>query len=181
MGDAVGVLSDPQNNEWDAYNAYLKIRASWLNLNSEDRSDRVLARLGAMLRLFTPEEGVVLRKAMLELDTKLRDRIASQLDSKPQDSSSRTPTYMPAVLVNLSNNLQLGASKEERLSKAVIIGLPFITRVLEKHKELVANGEIDPNIPLNFNKMAGVAKTSPYLLSNEFTIDEEGCVHLRSE
>lgn len=181
MGDSVGVLSDPQNNEWDAYNAYLKIRASWLNLNSEDRSDRVLARLGAMLRLFTPEEGVVLRKALLELDTKLRDRITAQLDAKLQDPPSRTPTYMPAVLVNLSNNPQLGASKEESLSKAVTIGLPFITRVLEKHKELVAYGEIDPNIPLNFNKMAGVAKTSPYSLTNEFTIDKDGCVHLISE
>ena len=131
-----------------------------------------------MLRLFTPEEGVVLKKAMLELDTNTRDRVAAQLDVQQQDQQSRTPTYMPALLVNLSNNPQLGGSKEERLFKAMTVGLPFIARVLEKHKELLANGEMDPNIPLNFNEMAGVAKRSPQLLSKEFYIDKEGSVHL---
>ncbi|HSX03233.1 MAG TPA: hypothetical protein VLG76_00725 [Rhabdochlamydiaceae bacterium] len=178
MSDAVKVLSNPDKTEWDAYNAYLEVRAAWLGLSAEDRSDRVLARIGAMLRLFTVQEGVVLKKAMLELDSNVQSRIAAQLDVQEQDQPGRTPTYMPAVLVNLSNNPQLGGSKEERLSKAIIAGLPFITRVLEKHKELLANGEIDPNIPLNFNNMAGVAKTSPQLLSQEFRIDKEGIVHL---
>lgn len=86
---------------------------------------------------------------------------------------------MPAVLVNLLNNSQLGESKEERLSKAITLGLPFITRVLEKHKKMLANHEIDPNIPLNFNKMAGVAKALPHSLSKEFHIDKEGNVHLK--
>jgi hypothetical protein len=84
---------------------------------------------------------------------------------------------MPAVLVNLSNNPSLGGSKEERLSKAISIGLPFITRVLEQHKELLANSAIDPNIPLNFNQMAAIDKTSPNLLSKEFYIDKEGSIH----
>lgn len=181
MADAVRVLSNAHQSKWDAYNAYLGIRASWLGLSSEDHSDRVLARIGAMLRLFTPEEGAVLRKAMLELSPTIRDRIAAQLDVQQQDQPGRTPTYMPAVLVNLSNNPQLGASKEERLSKAVTIGLPFIARVLERHKELLVTKEIDPNTPLNFNKMAGVAKTSPDLLCKEFYIDKEGGVHLKSE
>ncbi|HEX2580322.1 MAG TPA: hypothetical protein VHK67_07990 [Rhabdochlamydiaceae bacterium] len=179
MGDAVRVLSNTHKTEWDAYNAYLEVRASWLGLKPEDRSDRVLSRIGAMLRLFTEEEGATLKKAMLELDPDVRARIAAQLDVQKQDQPSRTPTYMPAVLVNLSNNSQLGESKEERLSKAITIGLPFITRVLEKHKEMSANHEIDPNIPLNFNKMAGVAKTSPQLLSKGFYIDKEGNVHLK--
>lgn len=181
MGDAVRVLSNPHKNELDAYNAYLNVRASWLGLDSENSSDRVLTRIGAMLRLVTLEDGTVLRKSMLELDTSMRDRIAAQLDIQQKDQPSRTPTYMPAVLVNLSNNSQLGRTKEERLSKAITIGLPFIARVLEAHKELMAKGKIDPNIPLNFNKIAGVAKASPSLLTKEFYIDEEGYVYLISD
>jgi len=47
-----------------AYNAYLTIRAGWLGLNPEDRTERALTRMGAMLRLFTPGEGAVLKLAV---------------------------------------------------------------------------------------------------------------------
>lgn len=180
MGEAVRVLSNPYKNELDAYNSYLSVRASWLGLDPNNSSDRVLSRIGAMLRLFTVEEGAVLRKAIHELDPSIRS-LAAQLDVHSQDQPSRTPTYMPTVLVNLSNNPELGKTKEERLSKAITMGLPFIARVLERHKELLLKNEIDSNIPLNFNKIAGIAKTSPASLSGEFYIDQDGSVHLASE
>jgi hypothetical protein len=175
-GEAMRVLSNPIKTEWDAYNTYLGIRASWLGLNAEDNTDRVLARLGAMLRLFTLEEGVVLKEAMGRFDDAMRSKIIAKFDVQQIDQFSRTPTYVPATLVNLSNQRQLGDSKEERLFQAIIIGLPFITRVLERYKELMDNGEIDPNIPLNFNAVAGIAKSSPSSLNNDFSIDEEGNV-----
>ena len=58
MNDLVRMLSDPQKTSADAYNAYLTTRPSWLGLDLINGIDRVLARVGAMLRLFTPEEGV---------------------------------------------------------------------------------------------------------------------------
>ena len=178
MGDAVRVLSHPEKTENDAYKAYLQIRASWLGLDPALSSDRVLARIGAMLRLFTLEEGIVLRKAMNRIEPDMRRRISAQLDVQ-QKEPIRTPTYIPALLVNLSNNFQLGDTREERLHKAITIGLSFITRVLEKHDEMLANGEIDSNIPLNFNEMAGVAKKSPHHLINaDFSIDKEGMIQL---
>lgn len=179
-GEAMRVLSNPNKTEWDAYNTYLGIRASWLGLDVEDRTDRVLARLGAMLRLFTPEEGVVLRVAMRHFDDTMRSRIIAQFDVQKIDPFRRTPTYVPATLVNLSNQQQLGDSKEGRLFQAIIIGLPFITRVLERHQKLLDNGAIDPNIPLNFNAVAGIAKSSPSSLDNDFTIDEEGNVRCKT-
>lgn len=181
MGEAVRVLSNPYKNELDAYNSYLSVRAYWLGLDPNDSSDRVLSRIGAMLRLFTTEEGVVLRKAIYELDPSIRSRVAAQLDVHSQDQLSRTPTYMPAVLVNLSNNPELGKTKEERLSKAITIGLPFIARVLEQHKEMLLKNKIDSNIPLNFNRIAGIAKTSPASLDGEFYIEQDGSVHLASK
>jgi hypothetical protein len=107
-----------------------------------------------------------------------RNRIIAQLDIQKERQLSRTPTYMPAVLVNLLNNPQLGSSKEERLSRTIALGLPFICRVLETHKNQLSNHQADPRIPLNFNKMAGVAKTTPDSLAQECRIDAEGNVHL---
>lgn len=181
MKEAVKVLADPKKTQVDAYNAYLTVRANWLGLNPDESSDRVLARIGAMLRLFTPEEGVVLKESMNGLDPILSDKIARQLDVQREDLPSRTPTYMPAVLVNLLNNPELGNTKEDRLTKAVQLGLPFIARVLEKHKEMLIGHEIDANIPLNFNKMAGFAKTDPKLLNEGFYIDRNGLIHSTSE
>ncbi len=170
------ILSNSKKTEVDAYNAYLKIRADWLGLNDQDRIDRALTRMGAMLRLFTPEDGMLLKKAILELDSELQIKILKQLDTKEGKDLERTPTYMPAVLVNLSNNFQLGITREERISKAVILGLPFLAKVLEKHKHALFENKTNSKNPLNFNKAAGIAKERPYALLNEFTIDQEGNV-----
>lgn len=174
---ACQVLSDSQKTEEDAYNFYLKIRADWLGLNDQDRIDRALTRMGAMLRLFTPEDGKLLKKAFLELDLEQQTKIYMQLDIKKGEELQRTPTYMPALLVNLSNNPELGKTREERISRAVMLGLPFLAKVLEKHKQSILENKADPQIPLNFNKAAGVAKERPYaLLNNKFNIDQEGNV-----
>src|SRR3990167_3337447 len=170
------VLTNPHKTEIDAYNAYLIIRANWLGLNADDRTDRALTRMGAMLRLFTPEEGAILKQAVSKLPSEVRVQIIEQLDIRKGEELERTPTYMPAVLVNLANNLALGSSKEERISQAVILGLPFIARVLETHKQHLASLKADSAIPLNFNKAAGVAKTNPSALSGKYTIDAEGNV-----
>ncbi len=179
MADAVCILRDPNKDEWDAYNAYLGKRAAWLELSSNDRADRVLVRIGAMLRLFSPSEGAALKKGMLQLDDGMKQKVISQLDVQKNDKEGRTPTYIPAVLVNLFNNLQLGDSREERLVNTLNLGLPFISRVLEEQMVRLRKNEADPNIPLNFNKIAGYAKTAPDSLKKDFTIDKEGNVSLK--
>jgi hypothetical protein len=176
VAEACTVLTDPQKTENDAYNSYVRIRAAWLGLNAQDRTDRALTRVGAMLRLFTPEEGRILQQSMLKLNPEQQAKIIEQLDAKEGQDFARTPTYMPAVLVNLSNNPHLGTSREERISQTVILGLPFLSRVLEKHKQAIAEHRANPNIPLNFNKAAGVAKVTPDMLLNDFFIDSEGNV-----
>jgi hypothetical protein len=87
---------------------------------------------------------------------------------------------LAVVLVNLSNNPQLGATKEERISQAVTLGLPFLAKVLQQHRQSLAQGKANPGIPLNFNKAAGVAKTSPDDLQKEVTIDSEGNIGIKS-
>jgi hypothetical protein len=178
MAASCCVLSDSTKTEADAYEAYLAQRAAWLGLNAAQPDDRVLARIGAMLRLFTPEEGAQLKEAMQQISEQDRMRIAVQFN--PAQQTGRTPTYMPTVLVNLFNNQTLGAAPQERLSKAVVYGLPFLAKVLEKQKQRLEQGQANPDVPLNFNTIAGVAKTAPrQLAEKDFTIDAEGMVALK--
>lgn len=179
MSQSCQVLSDPAKTEADAYDHYVAVRASWLGLNPSDRDDRVLTRIAAMLRLFTPQEGASLKSAMQQLSLEDRERIVAQLDVRLGEEIGRTPTYMPAVLVNLYNNKDLGVSPSERLSQAVIRGLPFIAKVLQQHKEQLLQRQANPEIPLNFNKIAGIAKSAPAELQQKpFAIDAEGNVSL---
>ncbi len=173
-GAAVHVLADPDKTAEDAYRAYVSRRASWLGLNPENRLERVLTRVGAMLRLFTLEEGEVLRQAINELAETEREKVISALEIQKNDPMVRTPTYMPAVLVNLFNNPRLGESKAERLKQVVIIGLPLLSKILDQHRKALIHEQADPYIPLNFNRIAGVAKTNPKFFQRPFWIDKEG-------
>jgi hypothetical protein len=180
MASACRTLSDPNKTETDAYDAYLSVRASWLGLNPSDRDDRVLTRIAAMLRLFTPEEGAALKNGISQLSSQDRERIVLQFDAALGEEIGCTPTYMPDVLVNLYSNQDLGATSMERLSQAVIYGLPFIARVLEQHQQQILQHQADPKTPLNFNQAAAVAKTTPQLLErNEFQIHPDGTVTLQ--
>jgi hypothetical protein len=172
MKTAVAVLSDPEKSEQNAYDAYLATRASWLGLGSSSRIDRVLARIGAMTRLLTPEEGAWIQQAIHQLSPADQQMIVEQFDVQKQDALARTPTYIPALLINLMNNVNLAASREERLKKAITLGLPMVAKVLQKQSLQMANSDI----PLNFNKAAGLAKNDPSALVGEFMVEPDGIV-----
>ena len=173
-------LKDPNRSEKDAYNIYLQKRAAWMGLDINQPEEKILARIGAMLRLFTKEEGSILKNAMEQISANDKKRVLKQLDVLSETNISRTPTYIPALLVNLSNNQELGATREERLEKAITLGLPFVAKVLEKHQRMIAENKADPKNPLNFNKAAGVAKKAPHDLSKGFKIDPEGHVLVKN-
>ncbi len=179
VANACRILSDPTKTELDAYQAYLSFRASGLGLNPSDQNDRVLTRIAAMLRLFTPEEGTILKNSILQLNPQDQQRILSQFDISFAEELGRTPTDMPAVLANLSNNTKSGSIATENLRKAVTYGLPFIAKVLQQQQQQILQHLADPQIPLNFNTIAGVAKNSPRLLkTNRFQITSDGTVTL---
>lgn len=179
--EACQVLANPDKCEEDAYMAYLGQVANWLGLDIENNEDRILARVGAMLRLRRPEEGHFLKVAMQSIPNKVQLKIIDQLDVENGVEFKKTPTYIPAVLINLVNNAQLGSSKNERLTQAINLGLPFIVQALEKHKLQLLSLDADPCVPLNFNKVAGWAKKDPLALTNQFYIDPEGTVQIQAE
>ncbi len=181
MRKALSLLSDPNTSSQKAYYTYLAVRASWLGLNPEIAKDRTLTRIGAMLRLFTPEEGALLKKAMSSFSLNEQEKIIAILDPQKENPKLRTPTYMPALLVALFQNPSLGKTKEERLHQAIFLGIPFICKGLQMQKELISDRLADPNIPLNFNLIAHIVQSAPHLLQQECRIAQDGTVHLAKE
>ncbi len=171
---ATFLLADPSKNALDAYNDYLATRAEWLGLDPSLKKDRLLTRMGASLRLYTPEEGQILAAAMEGLSALEQETLLRELDPEPS-SALRTPTYIPAVLVNAAGNVAFGESRDERLAYVVRTVLPFIANVLNIHRMRVESGEIDARNPLDFNEIALVVKKGEAL--SGFTIDEEARVH----
>ena len=170
VATASRVMIDPTKTELDAYNAYLATRASWLGFDPTVPADRVLTRLGAMLRLYTPAQGEVLRHAVSQLHGPDWNRIVLQWNFHEINLARQTPTYLPATLVNLANNPALGATADERLTQAITLGLPFLACVLDGRSRQ----------PLCFNPIAGLAKTNPQLLrSAHYQIDPDGAVAIK--
>jgi hypothetical protein len=147
-----------------AYHHYLSARAERLGLLPQDPHTQMLARLGAMLRLFTPQDGAALVLGFSQLTPGDQDKAIAFLMPEAAAQMPRTPTYMPAVLVNLQNNKILGESPQERLVEAVRVGVPCIILALHAYRKMLSSGEMAPDVPLNFNPLAHVAATRPYAL-----------------
>nr|WP_223537121.1 hypothetical protein [Pseudomonas sp. GL-B-16] len=161
------------HDEMVAYQQYLQQRAMMLGLS--DSSDKIsmhlLARLGASLRLFGKEAGKTLRTAFQSLGAD--DRLLAQETLGPEGAARlpRTPTYAPAVLVNLINNPSLGKTPQDRANAALQIGLPFLGNALRIYCQRLDQEELPPELTLNFNSAAALARDMPEKLRGRINID----------
>jgi hypothetical protein len=130
-----------------------------------------------MIRLYSKEEGAVLQQAYNTLTEEQKTVIKSQLDPLI-NRQERTPTYVPAVLVNLlAVKTKQGLSKSQAIEVCVHQGVVFIADVLQQYRTGKANRPYNPELTLNFNKVAGQVRDNPHLLGN-FVIDGEGNVEM---
>jgi len=163
-----------------AYEHYLRKRADWLGIELTSESDRMLVRVGAMMRLFEPEQGTALREGFASLLARERMNALCYLSPIAASYFQRTPTYLPAVLVNLLNNEKTAQTQPERIRKAIRIGVPYIVEALRKYNNLLLCGEISNDVPLNFNRIAGVAAGEKwYLGMNNMYITTNGEVQTK--
>ncbi|MDF2578140.1 MAG: hypothetical protein K0S74_1624 [Chlamydiales bacterium] len=161
------------SDEKAAYLSYLNTRAQKLNLDVSTPQGQVLARIAAMCRLFTISEGKALEQGFVALDPAERATIIHEFSIGGANQLPRTPTYMPAVLVNLINNQELGKDRLERIKLSLKYGLPSIAKILQNYKDMLQKGELHSNVPLNFNQIAGAVRNDPRaLLNREFSIDK---------
>jgi len=160
--DACRALKD--GDEVSAYALLIRRRAHWLGLSPYSDEGRMLTRLGALMRLVTLEHGQALKESFSKLSLKDRDMARLALSASKAGQTCRAPTYIPALLVNLANNRQLGNTVEERLMHAVKIGVPFISFTLNTYRSMLDQGSLRPDVPLNFNPLSGTAAVAPELL-----------------
>ncbi len=161
----------------NAYQSYLDTRASWLNIDASSPLNLVVARIAGMLRLYTPEEGVIIRESLLKLDPGILLLVVGLIDPLHQDSFYKTPTYVPAFLVNLLNNKDLGLLPQDRLKQCISIGIPFVAMVFKEHRENIQKGITSSEVQLNFNPIAKIAKENPKSIENsKFKIEKDGHV-----
>ncbi|MDB6096964.1 MAG: hypothetical protein JWM09_1242 [Francisellaceae bacterium] len=175
----------------NSHNSYLALldltikRAKLLGypLNNKETQYHLLARLGAFMRLYTKEEGALLKKCAEQQwsinDWKIIDKMFGMHSGI--NNWNRNPTYMPAVLINLLN-AEPAASDEKKCFLALqgVLVMAKICKILEER------GQAKLNNPISFNQVAGLARTNPeffYLKfnSNQISITTNHEVVIKSE
>jgi hypothetical protein len=172
------ILSLATKTEAEALQEYLSIRSQWLGLEGEEQ--HVLARVAAMLRLFTPEEGRALTEGFNALSPEKQALIKAQFNPLI-DRNEKTPTYMPAVLVNLLDQYQQqGLTRAEAIQATIQKGLVFIVDILHTYRLNKASIPYSAGLTLNFNTLAGQVRDNPALLNQAaWFIDEQGHIMIR--
>lgn len=145
----------------DALNAYLKWSAHWLGQKLITKEDEVVIRIASMMRLSDKDDTLLVKKSLEECPQEYRDLILEMFAFDALESPIKTPTYIPAVLSNLSKNKSLDEDSKKRIRMGVQLGALAIARALKfaKKNSLFQSG----NIILNFNPMASQAKQADAL------------------
>ena len=140
---------------------YLAARAAMVGLVADETAGLfatetprlILARIAAMLRLFTPEEGCQLQAGLSALQKKVGDSVYRNLIAicdPLRDSDEPTPTFGPALFSNLKEKVGI--------AQAVEYALPIYATALSKYGELRKEEKLPKDLPLNLNSLA--SKTS---------------------
>lgn len=156
-----------------AWGIFLQTRAKALELGTEGRMNHVLLRIGSMMRLTTPYEAYLLKKSLFRLDLQEIENIQSAFKWENKICAK----YIPAVLLNLFNNPNLGNNLTDRIERTVELGLPLIASSINQHTK---SKSMHPT--LNFNPVAKVAKENPQALQKEAVrIDQKGVVRIEEK
>ena len=157
-------------NELAAYNHYLEARASWLGLDSGSPLHRVLTRIGAVLMLYKPDEGKVLKESLLRLPAEDLSLVVEEFNATRKDLRYHIPSCLASVLVVLSNNPLLGESHQNRLEQTVEIGLPLFAKIFRYQNE---SHHRPSNPPLNYDNIVQTAESEPKKLPDVFSVELE--------
>ena len=145
VGKACKVLLDPSKNPGDAYQTFVDLRAQKVGLDPRTSEGHILTRIAAMLRVFTPEAMAPYQSAYDKLPAEEKDLLNKWFCNDTPPEETLTPTYVPAVLLNLVGNLGV--------EKGIQLGLPVIAKALEAFH---SNRPAD--LRACFNPLAGQAK-----------------------
>ncbi len=150
-----------------------EIRNTDINLNIKDQE--FLAHIGAMMRLYHPEQGQLLSASY---HVRRKDLSELRKDFYVSDDTMPTPTYAPALFANVKDCLlkrydedkvfrssrtirakQLNMTADKlklmlAIFETLILCLPLYLAALNKYKQLRKEAKIDPHVPLSFQSIA---------------------------
>lgn len=179
ISSACRVLLDPRKTERDALDALLKKRGEAVGISPDTPDGRVLIRLSAMMGCYKKEDGKLLLDAFNLLSIKDRELALLQLDPRSMRREKLLPHGASELLATLMNNLVLGEPREERIKKAVQIGVPLLSKILHTHEQHLAKGTARPDLPLHFDILLKTASSRAMdLTSATYQIDPSGNISL---
>ncbi len=167
----------PKKQEEDAYFYCIEKRTNQLHLELKKSSDYSFVRIAALLRLFSPHEGALLKEAFHGLSYAQRESILLQFQEKK--ALQAAPTCLSHFLMNVFNSPSSGSTTKEKLKNTVGLALPLLAQILKDAYERVELGLLDPKISLDFQKASQFANEHPLDLNQAaYQIDKEGRVTL---
>lgn len=157
----------------DPAKAYLDLihkKANYLGYQLDDDEDgklAILTRIGFFLRLYTREDGVLLKEYSditysIEEYSLIKECFGI---NSGINTWEHQPTYMPAVLLNLFNS----ASEISDKYKRALNGFVVLAKIIDEYQKTEYNNS---ESPLCFNKLAAQAKFSPELFVKTFEISQ---------
>ena len=131
---------------------YLTYRARALNLPNIPVNDlMVYGGLASLLRIHTPDQADQLHDAYNRLSTDQQKALREIYTDKLVGYPPKTPTYLPAVFVNL---FEAGGSFQHSFELFIDIYIQSMDLIKAKYK----SGELQSNKPVSFKALANTAE-----------------------
>lgn len=164
-----------KQSETSAVKKYLSLRAQWVGLPLKRDRDYLLTRLACMVRLFDANSGQLLIASWNKL-TQQQKQLLIENFHPLKEFSGMTPTYVPAVFVNIYKN---EPNKAQAIGIIMTKALPFVTKVMSDFRHNQTSVKFDPTLTINFNKVAGQVRDNVSILDNaDYIIHEDGLVEI---
>lgn len=160
------IHQDPNEAYLDLINKKANYLGYELN-NDEDGKLAILTRIGFFLRLYSREDGVLLKKYSDIIYSATEWSLVKKCFGINSGINiwKHHPTYMPAVLLNLFNSTSEISDKYER----ALNGLVVLAKIIDEYQKLEYS---NLESPLCFNNLAAQAKCNPELFAKTLEISQ---------
>jgi hypothetical protein len=142
------MLKDPNYNPLEHY---LKFRAKGLGIDTLEKNKKsvmVLAHIGAVLRIYSKEQGRELVEGFNSMSPQQKSNITEHLYVALMDYGDPTPTYGPTTF---ANGLEYSGNNIKNTLRAL---LPIYTDAMTLGRNLRKSNIIDKQIPISFIDIA---------------------------
>jgi hypothetical protein len=160
----------------ESFRYYLNKRAKILGLTLDEQT-AILIKIACLMRILDPVEAKIILETLSTLSIESLKKIQVAL-SPLILRNERTPTYVPAFLLNLFTAVKESMPAKDALTYTIKYGIPFVARVQEDFRYRMKGKSA--SVTLTYNVAAIQIKTNPHKIENtQFEITPTGEVLLK--